>query len=154
MTYLGILALVIPQLTQTLSPPSQDNQLIRVGECRLFEIFIGLNVIALVLIFFFVPETAGATLGSDASQGLNAISLEELNYIFNVPTWKHIHYQIIYIVPWAWDMLRWKLRRHVMRKREKRPPDPDQLYTWVKINEVNELGEEIERMRQRENERD
>ncbi|KAF2833031.1 MFS general substrate transporter [Ophiobolus disseminans] len=144
----GVLALVVPQLTRALAayPPSDID--LKTGESRLLGIFTGLNVVSLILIFFLVPETAGATLGSDSTKGLNYISLEELNYIFNVPTRKHITYQVRVMVPWAWDMLVWKYKTNVLRRDEDRPDDAYQLYTWVQVQEVNELGQEISRRRE------
>ncbi|OAL55009.1 MFS general substrate transporter [Pyrenochaeta sp. DS3sAY3a] len=139
----GVLALVVPQLTQALASQPLEDESSRTGESRLLGIFTGLNVVALTLIFFFVPETAGATLGVSETQGLNYISLEELNYIFNVKTAKHIRYQIGEIVPWAWKVFVWKIRRYILRNKvEQRPDDPDQLYTWVIIQQLNEASDE------------
>jgi hypothetical protein len=136
------LALVVPQLTQALASQPLEDEASRTGESRLLGIFTGLNVVALTLIFFFVPETAGATLGVSETQGLNYVSLEELNYIFNVKTAKHIRYQIGEIVPWTWNVFVWKIRRHILHKIEQRPDDPDQLYTWVIIQQMNESSDE------------
>jgi hypothetical protein len=141
----GVLALVVPQLTRLLAGYPDNNLDLKTGESRLLGIFTALNVVAFFLIFFFVPETAGATLGSDSAQGINYISLEELNYIFDVPTKKHITYQVRVMVPWAWNMLVWKYRSG---RAEDRPADADQLYTWVPIQEVNELGREISARRE------
>jgi hypothetical protein len=79
----------------------------------------------LILIFFLVPETAGATLGTEEGN-LNYISLEELNYIFGVRTRKHIEYQVKKVVPWAWGY-------YVRRRPEDRVRStPELLYTWVR----------------------
>ncbi|KAH3933506.1 hypothetical protein HBI25_115120 [Parastagonospora nodorum] len=133
----GILALIVPQLTRALAsfPDQSDDH--KKGELRLLGIFTVLNVLALIMIFFLVPETAGATLGSQDSH-VNYISLEELNYIFNVKTREHIRYQVRVMVPWAWDVVKWK----VTGKGEK-PEDPYPLYTWVQVEQVNELGREV-----------
>jgi len=144
----GVLALVVPQLTRKLAGFPVDDADLKTGQSRLLGIFTGLNILSLILIFFLVPETAGATLGSDGMQGLNYISLEELNYIFNVPTRKHISYQVRVMVPWAWDMLVWKYRRFVLGKDEERPEDAYQLYTWVQVEQVNELGQQISERRE------
>ncbi|KAF9266880.1 hypothetical protein L218DRAFT_955981 [Marasmius fiardii PR-910] len=45
-----------------------------------FGFYAGMNVLASIMIFFLLPETKQRT-------------LEELDYIFAVPTWKHISYQ-------------------------------------------------------------
>ena len=54
------------------------------GACLLYA---GFNIVALVLIFLFVPETKQRT-------------LEELDYIFAVPTRVFIEYQITKALPW------------------------------------------------------
>jgi len=52
-----------------------------------FGIYAGFNVVAFVMIFFWVPETKQRT-------------LEELDYVFAVPTRKFGHYQLTETVPW------------------------------------------------------
>ena len=52
-----------------------------------FGFYAGLNLVALVLIFLFVPETKQKT-------------LEELDYVFAVPTTKHAGYQLGTVLPW------------------------------------------------------
>ncbi|KAF2647333.1 MFS general substrate transporter [Lophiostoma macrostomum CBS 122681] len=138
----GILALVVPQLTPALSHSSQQSNS-KSGESRLLGIFTGLNVIALILIFFFVPETAVATRDVDEArgQGLVYISLEELNYIFQASTGKHIEYQMTVMIPWARDMMRWKWRRFVGGKKEDRPEEPEPLFTWIQAEELHEMNE-------------
>ncbi|KAF4301697.1 Sugar/inositol transporter [Botryosphaeria dothidea] len=59
-----------------------------------FGFYAGLNVVALVMIFLFVPETKQRT-------------LEELDYIFAVPSRKFIKYQTTKALPW-W-IKRWVL---------------------------------------------
>lgn len=53
---------------------------------------------ALIMIFLFVPETKQRT-------------LEELDYIFAVPTRVHMHYQVFKALPW-W-INRYIFRRNV-----------------------------------------
>ncbi|KAG7093617.1 hypothetical protein E1B28_007281 [Marasmius oreades] len=55
-------------------------QLAAFGPQGAFGFYAGMNVLAFILIFFLLPETKQRT-------------LEELDYIFAVPTWKHISYQ-------------------------------------------------------------
>lgn len=52
-----------------------------------FGFYAGLNVTALVMIFLWVPETKQRT-------------LEELDYIFAVPTRTHMRYQTFTVLPW------------------------------------------------------
>jgi len=56
----------------------------------------GLNVVALLLIFLFVPETKQRT-------------LEELDYVFAVPTSTHAKYQLRKTLPYF--VKRWVLFR-------------------------------------------
>ncbi|KAI1976793.1 hypothetical protein LOZ53_006335 [Ophidiomyces ophidiicola] len=62
-----------------------------------FCFYAGLNLIALVLIFLFLPETKQRT-------------LEELDYVFAVPTRTHAKYQLTTVLPW------WFKRYILMRK--------------------------------------
>ncbi|EXL67777.1 hypothetical protein FOPG_16120 [Fusarium oxysporum f. sp. conglutinans race 2 54008] len=52
-----------------------------------FGFYAGLNVVALVAIFLFMPETSKK-------------SLEELDYVFAVPTTVHAKYQLTHVLPW------------------------------------------------------
>jgi MFS family permease len=51
-----------------------------------FGFYAGLNIIAFCMIFLFVPETKQRT-------------LEELDYVFAVPTRKHMSYQLTKALP-------------------------------------------------------
>lgn len=80
----GLLALFVPVLTYKLHHPG------------LLGLFAGLNALAFILVFLFVPETGGAAVGSNPPQyhaPLIAISLQELNYIFGCRTRDHVLYQ-------------------------------------------------------------
>ncbi|KAJ5924072.1 hypothetical protein N7466_008259 [Penicillium verhagenii] len=57
------------------------------GATGAFGFYAGLNVTALVMIFLWVPETKQRT-------------LEELDYIFAVPTRVHMRYQVFKVLPW------------------------------------------------------
>ena len=57
------------------------------GQVGAFGFYAGLNVVALLMIFLFVPETKQRT-------------LEELDYIFAVPSRKFIAYQTGKAAPW------------------------------------------------------
>lgn len=52
-----------------------------------FGFYAGLNLIALFLIFCFMPETKQK-------------SLEELDYVFGVSTRRHMGYQLKEVLPW------------------------------------------------------
>lgn len=64
------------------------------GVTGAFGFYAGTNVIALCMIFLFVPETKQRT-------------LEELDYVFAVPTRTHIHYQLTQALPYWFK--RWVL---------------------------------------------
>lgn len=73
-----------------------------------FAFYTGMNLIALGLIFLFLPETKQR-------------SLEELDYVFGVPTRTHARYQLFTVLPW------WFKRWVLLRKNT--PPCPD-LYKF------------------------
>lgn len=64
------------------------------GTTGVFGFYAGTNVVALVMIFLWVPETKQRT-------------LEELDYIFAVPTRTHMHYQLTKALPYF--VKRWVL---------------------------------------------
>ncbi|KAI9815738.1 MAG: hypothetical protein M1827_002134 [Pycnora praestabilis] len=57
------------------------------GVVGVFGFYAGLNVLAFCMIFLWVPETKQRT-------------LEELDYVFAVPTRTHMHYQLTKALPW------------------------------------------------------
>ncbi|KAG9233354.1 hypothetical protein BJ875DRAFT_512488 [Amylocarpus encephaloides] len=68
------------------------------GTTGVFCFYAGTNIVALVMIFLWVPETKQRT-------------LEELDYIFAVPTRTHMRYQTFEALPWWFNT--WILRRDV-----------------------------------------
>jgi sugar porter (SP) family MFS transporter len=74
----AVLSMALPSILYTFTAPG------------MFGFFTGLNVLAFFLIFLFVPETKQRT-------------LEELDYIFAVPTRTFIHYNITKAVPYWWN---------------------------------------------------
>jgi hypothetical protein len=52
-----------------------------------FGFYAGMNIIAFVMIFLFLPETKQRT-------------LEELDYVFAVTTRRHASYQLFTVLPW------------------------------------------------------
>lgn len=84
----AVLSITFPRLLRAFHP---------VGA---FCFYSGLNVTALVLIFLFVPETKQRT-------------LEELDYVFAVPTRTHVHYQVSQALPWWFNT--YILRRRGLR---------------------------------------
>lgn len=83
------------------------------GATAALSIFAGLNLVAFVLVYLFVPETRMRT-------------LEELQYTFDLPTRWHVAYRMGYI------------RKHVrenwwryLTKKEVEPPIP--FYEWARV---------------------
>jgi hypothetical protein len=68
-----------------------------------FGAYAGFNVIALILIFFFVPET-------------KQLTLEELDQVFNVKTGDYARYQSGTVLP------HWFRRWFLFKKNEPLPP--------------------------------
>ncbi|KAJ5689121.1 Major facilitator superfamily domain general substrate transporter [Penicillium macrosclerotiorum] len=71
----SVLSLTFPRMVRALTPQGA------------FGFYAALNIFALVLIFLFLPETKQR-------------SLEELDYVFGVPTRTHAKYQLTQVLPW------------------------------------------------------
>jgi hypothetical protein len=67
----------------------------RAGNKGTLGLFSGLNVVAFLLIFFLVEETA-------------RLRLEDLKTVFEYPKWKFIDFQVNETVPWFWNWVRRK----------------------------------------------
>jgi hypothetical protein len=129
--FAGLLTLIVPELTQALR---NGDPTVAPGQSKLLGIFACLNVVAFVLIFFLVPETAGATLQGRQEGSINYISLEELNYIFGVSTIKHIGYQLQHVLPWSLDWIKYWISRYLLRHRDAvEPKQTEDLYYWVSV---------------------
>ncbi|KAJ5994999.1 hypothetical protein N7481_001976 [Penicillium waksmanii] len=79
------LSLTFPYMLRALTPQGA------------FGFYAALNIVALVLIFLFMPETKQR-------------SLEELDYVFGVPTRTHAKYQLTQVLPW------W-IRTYILRRK-------------------------------------
>ncbi|KAI3558852.1 hypothetical protein CABS02_00892 [Colletotrichum abscissum] len=77
--------------------------LIAMTSTGVFCFYAGLNLVALALIFLFVPETKQK-------------SLEELDYVFGVPERTHAAYQVKTVLPW------W-IKRWIFQKKGAKCPD-------------------------------
>ncbi|KAL7776058.1 hypothetical protein CFE70_006471 [Pyrenophora teres f. teres 0-1] len=71
----AVLSLTLPRMLKAMKPQG------------VFGFYAGLNVIALTMIFLWLPETKQRT-------------LEELDYVFGVPTRTHMDYQLKKNLPW------------------------------------------------------
>jgi hypothetical protein len=96
----SILVLVLPMLLH------------RIGTTASLSIFVGLNLVAFVLVYLFVPETRRRT-------------LEELQYTFDLSTRLHVEYRAVYIRKIFFANF-WKL----MRGKKVKPPVP--FYRWAR----------------------
>lgn len=96
----GLLALFVPLLINT-----------RLHHTGLLGLFAGFNVLTLVLVFLFVPETSSASIGVQPNIDLGSIcsmSLEDLSYIFGIPVRviMKIHFKMLQC--WVDRYIKWK----------------------------------------------
>ncbi|KIJ94154.1 hypothetical protein K443DRAFT_110897 [Laccaria amethystina LaAM-08-1] len=103
----SVVSLTFPRLLSALGP---------VGT---FGFFAGLNVAALIMIFFLLPETKQRT-------------LEELDYVFAVPTSKHASYQLREFLPY------WIRRYILLRRKTQLKP----LYNFDEVEAIAVSGVE------------
>ncbi|KAJ5182719.1 Major facilitator superfamily domain general substrate transporter [Penicillium capsulatum] len=97
----AILSLTFPYMLRAFTPQGA------------FGFYAGLNIIALVLIFLFLPETMQR-------------SLEELDYVFGVPTRIHARYQLTKVLPW------W-IKRYIFMRRDAQCPDLYHVYAGSEV---------------------
>lgn len=64
----------------------------KIGILGTLSFFAGMNILAWVLVFFFVPET-------------RVKSLENLDDTFACSTGKHIRHQVFKVLPWLWQYM-------------------------------------------------
>ncbi|KAL8773575.1 MAG: hypothetical protein Q9209_001680 [Squamulea sp. 1 TL-2023] len=123
----AVLTVVYPKLSDALTPTGA------------IGFFAGLNIIALLMIFLWVPETKQRT-------------LEELDYIFAVPTRKHMHYQVAKVLPYS--IKRYILRRDVeLEPLYKFPIEPDVETFRLEVQTLDKFLNLIERIRSAEADR-
>ena len=91
----SVLALTWPRMLRAMKPQGA------------FGFYAALNILAFIMIFLWLPETKQR-------------SLEELDYVFAVPTRTHMHYQVSQVLPY------W-FKTQVLRKKGLTSP---QLYTF------------------------
>ncbi|CAG8406835.1 unnamed protein product [Penicillium salamii] len=82
----SVLSLTFPYMLRAFTPQGA------------FGFYACLNLVAFVLIFLFMPETMQR-------------SLEELDYVFGVPTRTHAKYQLTQVLPW------W-IKRYIFRRKD------------------------------------
>ena len=101
----AVLSMTFPRMLQAMTPTGA------------FGFYSALNILALVLIFLFLPETKQRT-------------LEELNYVFGVPTRKHARHMITRALPY------W-FHRWVLFKKDRTEP---QLYHFNEVDQKSHQG--------------
>jgi hypothetical protein len=140
----GLLTLFVPQ-AQVNTPKSNGQTQASIQRAwdknqeRLLGAFVGFNVIAFLLIFLLVPETAGASIRKEHGK-LNYMSLEELNYIFGVPTAKHIQYQFQHVLPWAVKKVKYRFAR--LMGKDAKKPYIEKMYYWVAVKDAESSSAE------------
>lgn len=82
----AVLSLTFPRMLRAMTPTGA------------FGFYAGMNLVALALIFFFMPETKQK-------------SLEELDYVFGISTRVHANYQLRTVLPWGF-------RRYVLLQKD------------------------------------
>ena len=80
----------------------------------------GLDALALLLVWLFVPGTERQT-----------ITMEEMNYVFGVATRQHMRYQRDKVGPWFY-------RRYILWQNV---DDPEPLYRYARMKEANSRRE-------------
>jgi hypothetical protein len=96
----SVLSLTFPRMLKAFSPQGA------------FGFYAALNVVALVMIFLWLPETKQR-------------SLEELDYVFAVPMRTHMNYQARQVLPW------W-IKRYIFRRKDAICPE---LYKFESYSE-------------------
>lgn len=107
----GVLDLCVPSLIRNR------------GQTRLLCLFAGLDALAFILVWLFVPGTEQ-----------QIATMEEMNYVFGVPTRRHAKYQVKEVLPWFW-------RHHILRRALNLPP----LYRWW-LDEKLQVEQELQDM--------
>lgn len=104
-----VLSVTFPRILTALTPPGA------------FSLYALLNVLALVLVFFLVPETRQKT-------------LDELDDVFSIPTRRFVRYQITEYAPWV-------VRYYVMgqKQAELQPLAPVKEYRKLDQDEDGEI---------------
>ncbi|KAK8233456.1 sugar porter family MFS transporter [Phyllosticta capitalensis] len=103
----SVLSLTFPRMLRAFKPQGA------------FGFYAGLNILALLMIFHFVPETKQRT-------------LEELDYVFAVPTRTHASFQLYQMLPYF-------VKRYTLRRKGLVKP---QLYHFEKIDAPASQSEE------------
>jgi hypothetical protein len=94
-------------------------------QTTLLAVFAGLNILAFILVWLFVPEVAGKTI-SDSTNGLTHLNLDQLSQIFRLKTWAHVLYQVS-VAPC--DL--WQQFLNVFRKPEHRERSRTTFFYWA-----------------------
>jgi hypothetical protein len=108
--FFGLLALFAPLLGNT-------------GHSKLLGVFAALNIVAFLLVFFFVPEVVDR-----GGRHRRALTLEQLFYIFELPISKNLAYQRSVYLPYLWQW--WA----AVLARSSKPQAPKLFHRWARDN--------------------
>ena len=130
----GLLTLFVPVIAN--STFSNDG---------LLGVFTVLNVVAFVLIFLFVRETAGVAVNRQA-RAMTALSLEDLSVIFSARTWgrngfvRHQRRMFSWAVEFAWWVVEYFWQVLTGTERRDAPEKPEDFFTWAEEQELQDLN--------------
>lgn len=145
---LGLLSFVVPFV----QVPGSVKSSYTTAQCILLAAFSVLNVIAGILCFFFVPETAGTVISRKQGK-INSMSLEELNYIFGVKTLRHASYQLRHCAPYALKRILYIICQ-IFTSKVKNPTEPEVLWAWARLKDnekaANDSAEDVESVHESE----
>lgn len=125
--FLGLLTMFVPRAHYRGSDnsPSVFNQ----HQAIMLGVFLGLQVVAFVLIFCFVPETAKCT-GRNPENGLDHLSLEELNYLFQEQPRDFAKYRRQIVLPRFRERTKWYMWDRFKDPKPRKPPRPIVVWKW------------------------
>lgn len=137
LTGAGVLTMCVPraEFVGGSSWPSEED--FNDVQAKMLGTFVVLEVFALIMIFLFVPETAHLT--PSYEEELNHLSLEELNSVFEQPTFHHTHYRIRAAFPSWLKRIRYRLLRRYIRLNDEDLKKPPFVYRWSPNDDNTEL---------------
>ena len=132
LTRAGLLTMFVPRAQyvgeSSYSPnKGHGTNAFNLTQAKMLGTFVALEVLANILIFCFVPETAHCT--PQHKEDLNHLSLEEISNIFKQPALHHTNYRFQAALPYFLQYVRWALF-HPFSKRYDRPRAPEYVYRW------------------------
>ena len=106
---------------------SADKHSYAIGQTRLLACFVALNFLSILLTFTFVRETQGLIF-KPQERALIYLSLEDLNKVFDVPTWEHFAYQCKVVTPFSFRWIQWVFSLCLPDP----PQPPEEFFHWIR----------------------